>query len=478
MPGAGDRPDRAVFSRLPAALCGRLSGPCGAVPVDFRPGGGPGGARGGLTDAGMTAAALVRTGVQLQTRPKSATGGRSATTTAITFAIWTCILSQKLALPNNIEVTVLVMAGLLAYLLITRRAFVSLTRLMGFTVLAAVMVSCQIAEAGDRSFSAQAMYIALLLYGMFVVVIPLERDEIRTILRRFQTAALLIAGMVGVDWAAQISGLGMPSMEMLLPRGAFYQSYNYIQPLTWQAAYMKPNGFFMLEASSTSQLLAIALVLEICLFQRLSRMIIFATAQLASFGGTGFVLLLSALLLLPFYVRTRTLVAIAGLALLLAAGASQTPIWKNFSQRSGEIGRKHSSGNGRFVEPYIFMTETMGSSDRALISGIGPGNGKNETDRTGQLVMNPVSKAVVEYGLLTAIVWMLFLHGCTLFSKAPFAASFVVIVQYDFLNGSLLMPISLAYCYLLSAAYVRTAKSPSVFFRRDDTVDLRHLSID
>jgi hypothetical protein len=409
----------------------------------------------------MTAAALVRAAAQPRGHGKAGRGSRSTTVTAITIALWMSILSQKLTLPSNVEVTVLVMAGLLAFLLFTRQAFVSLPRLMGFTVLAAVMVSCQIAEAGDRSFSTQAMFIALLLYGLFVVVIPLEPEEIRTILRHFQTVALLIAAMVGLDWVAQLAGLAMPSMQALLPRDAFYQSYNYIQPLTWQAAYMKPNGFFMLEASSTSQLLAIALVLEICLFQRISRIVIFATAQLASFGGTGFVLLLAAAMLLPFYVRARTLMAVAGLALLLAAGASQTPIWKNFSQRSGEIGRKHSSGNGRFVEPYIFMAETMGSSDQALVSGIGPGNGKSETNRTGQLVMNPVSKAIVEYGLLTALVWMLFLHGCTLGSRAPFAASFAVIIQYDFLNGSLLMPISLAYCYLLSAAYVRPAASPS-----------------
>jgi len=120
----------------------------------------------------------------------------------------------------------------------------------------------------------------------------------------------------------------------------------------------------------------------------------------------------------------------------------------------------------------------MGSSDRTLFSGIGPGNGKSETERTGQLVMNPVSKAVVEYGLLTAIIWMIFLHGCTLCSRVPFVASFAVLIQYDFLNGSLLMPISLAYCYLLSAAYVPSSEYLSVFSGQDDEVDLRHLARD
>lgn len=374
----------------------------------------------------------------------------------LTAILWVSVLTQKLALPGNIELPLLALGSGIAVLVWRRRAWLSPLRLMLFAALAGAIAIEQALFAVRRDVSLPAMLIALGLYLLFVFVVPLERSQILRLLRRFQMIVLFIAAMVGLDWAFQFAGRPMPSFEAFVPPAYLYQAYNYIQPLSWGAAYMKPNGFFMLEASHTSQLLAMGLALEICLFRRWAHIAVLIVAQLASFGGTGFVLLLASLLcVVPFYVRGRTLAMLLGLLAIAAAGASRTPVWHNFSKRSAELTTSHSSGNGRMVEPYIFMVDRIADNRRTLVSGIGPGNGKLDLDRTTQLVINPIAKAVVEYGLLAGLIWMVLLHLSVIRTAAPGVAAFVVLVQYDFLNGALIVPIHLVYCYVLAAAYPR-----------------------
>jgi hypothetical protein len=381
--------------------------------------------------------------------------------TTLTVTMWLGVLTQKIALPGNVEITLPILLTGIALLVMTGRARLSLPRLLVFALLGVAVALGQAVAADHRDISVPALAMAIAIYGMFLFVVPLTAEERTALLGRFQTLALFIAGMVGIQWACQFAGLPMPTLETLLPQTALFESYNSVQPLAWKAAYMKPNGIFLLEASHTSQLLAMAVVIEICTFRRWGRMAALMVAQLSTFGGTGFILLLASAVLLPFYLSKRSLAALVGITLLVAVGTSFTPVWTNFAKRSAEIGGEDtSSGRGRFVEPYLFMVDRLSSNQRTLISGLGPGNGKLDRDRTGQLVMNPVVKATVEYGLAAGILWMLFIHGCVLRTRMPFVAAFVVLLQYDFLNGSLLVPIHLLYCWILAGAHARGSVDP------------------
>ena len=64
-----------------------------------------------------------------------------------------------------------------------------------------------------------------------------------------------------------------------------------------------------------------------------------------------------------------------------------------------------------------------------------------------------------EYGLFAGVIWMFLLHLTVIRTRAPGVAAFVVLVQYDFLNGALIVPIHLVYCYVLAAAYSRTPRA-------------------
>lgn len=389
--------------------------------------------------------------------PPGAGQGRARSPSALTtlsVTLWLGVLTQKIALPGNVEIAFPIMAVAIAYLLATGRARISLPRLLLFALLVLAIAVGQLLAADHRDISPTAVAMALGLYAVLLVLVPLEAAERMILLRRFQALALVIAAMVAVQWACQLARLGMPGLEALIPPTMLYQSYNYVQALHWGAAYTKPNGLFMLEASFASQILAMAVVIEVCLFRRWGRVAALLVAQLSTFGGTGFLLLLASLILIPFYLRGRGLAILLALFLLVAAGTSFTPVWTNFASRSGELGADDtSSGRGRFVEPYLFMAERLSSSARTLVSGLGPGNGKLDTDRTGQLVMNPVVKATVEYGLVAGVLWMIFVHVGVLCTAMPFVAAFVVLVQYDLLNGSLLVPLNLLYCWILAGAH-------------------------
>jgi hypothetical protein len=375
--------------------------------------------------------------------------------TVLAIMLWSSVLLQKIALPGNIELPLVIMVVGLGVLVGRGWAKVSLPRLSFLALLIAAMAISQAVAPAARSFSLESMMLAVPLYAMFVLLVPLDRPGIVAVLRHFQRVASFIAAMVALQWAMQLAGVPIPNVDEWIAPQYLYHLFNYVQPLTWGAHYMKPNAFFMLEASHTSQILAMGAVIEICVFRRLWMAIGLICAQLASFGGTGLVLLLACLPLLPFYLSRRTVLGLLGGAVLIAAGVSQTPIWHNFSQRSAELGKPNSSGNGRFVEPYRFMVETLTSSPTAIVSGIGPGNGKESTDRSEQLVMNPMVKAVVEYGLFVGVIWMVFIHACVLRTAAPGIVAVAVLIQYDFLNGSLLVPIHLVYCYILAGAYAR-----------------------
>lgn len=388
----------------------------------------------------------------------------------LSIMLWASVLLQKIALLGNIELPLAIMICGLGVLVAGGRAKLSLPRLLFLMLLVASMVLSQAIAPAARSFSFESLMLALPLYAMFVLLVPLERAGIMTILRQFQLIALFIAAMVAVQWALQLAGLPIFNADERIPPDYLFHSFNYVQPLTWRAHYMKPNAFFMLEASHTSQILAMGAVIEICVFRRIWAIIVLICAQLASFGGTGLVLLLACLPLLPFYLPRRTMLILIGAAVLIVAGASQTPVWHNFSKRSTELGKPNSSGNGRFVEPYRFMVETLSSSPSAIVSGIGPGNGKESSDRSEQLVMNPLVKAIVEYGLFTGIVWMLFIHGCVLRTAAPGIVAVAVLIQYDFLNGSLLVPIHLVYCYILAGAYPRAVPETRADGRPDHAI--------
>ena len=216
---------------------------------------------------------------------------------------------------------------------------------------------------------------------------------------------------------------------------------------------MKPNGFFMLETSHTSQLLAMGLVMEICLFRRYLIFGFIAAAEMSTFGGTGFVLILLSLPIIALYLTPRQVLLLSIAIPLLIGGASVIGVAHNFASRSTEFGKEGTSGNDRFVRPYRLLAEDATRDNVTALFGIGPGNGGHNGDAAADLITNPPVKAADEFGIPVALLWMGFVVACVSGGVVPLCVTIPILIQYTLLNGALLVPIHIVYLYFLAGLY-------------------------
>ena len=372
----------------------------------------------------------------------------------LTWTLWGAALTQTVALPGNIELSMVFALVAVLLLGVNNRAVVRPWRVATFGVVIALIAASSILGPGG-AMSIEALGMVAVLYGIFVVAAPVSMATYCLVARGFQSLAIFIAVMVGYQWVSQLAGLPTFHLFRVLPEEMIYKSYNYLQPLRWGLSVIKPNGIFMLEASHCSQLLAIGIVVEIVLFRRLWVIGLLGLALVSTFAGTGILMLLiTAPFLLP-YIPRRLLHW--GLLLGVVAGAG---LWMGgmldyFLGRIGEFGMVGTSGYGRFVEPYLYAVRNAFSSADVLLFGAGLGNGTTFGGFEKTKVPTPMTKSIVEVGVAAALAWLLYFHVAMLRSIAPFPIVLVVLLQYDLMNGSLLVPIHVVYCYLLCGAMVR-----------------------
>ena len=299
---------------------------------------------------------------------------------------------------------------------------------------------------------------------MFLVVISLcfcfeikiSRDNYISYLKIFQKFGVFAALLVYIDWIFQFAHLPMPNIELLIPKNWLFYNYVYIQPLNWGNKFMKPNGFFFLETSFVSQFIAFSLIFEFCLFRRLGYIVLLGTALVASFGGTGMLLLALSSPVILFYFRLK-LVPLALIALPIGGfTAVQLGVLDNVVERSSEFSKEGSSGNVRFTNQLQSVIDVVNSGPLYALAGRGSGLMPQRLN----LLYTPLAKVPYEYGFITYIFWFLFIIYCSFGRGVPFIVSWAAIVQYMLLNGSLLVPICNAYIVVLCSLF-RVTGSPT-----------------
>jgi hypothetical protein len=368
---------------------------------------------------------------------------------AIIVALWISVLTQKLTLPLGIEFPFAVIWGMLVYLLLRRRAYISPIRLMSLLAIFVFAGVSQILVHGTQ-FSMSAWLIGFGMYLPFVFKAPISNDGYLRILRSFANMGVIAAGIALLQWLAQAAHLGMPNLIPLIPDALYYEGYGYMQPTGWQSSWYKPNGIFFLEASHLSQFIALAIIIEVFFFRRLWRTALMFAALFSALSGTGLLVLL---LTAPFLVKViniRITVAVAVLAPIALFGLTASGALDYFSSRTGEFDTRNTSGYGRFVEPLAILPgiyERGGVS--AVIAGIGPGNIYDLPYLSDAFAPNPGPKLLAEYGIFVAAAWLGFLHAAVWRSNTPFVVIWPVMISYNFMQGSLLVPMSVTFVLLL-----------------------------
>ena len=139
-------------------------------------------------------------------------------------------------------------------------------------------------------------------------------------------------------------------VENLVPPAWRTQLFNNVATINWRVSVYRVNGVFMLEASEFSQLCAIALVNELIAVETKTwRVALFIAAILASYSGTGLMILAAALPVVVIRSGRWDLVA-RGLLLLIPLGLLAGPLHLDSTlARVNEFSGPGSSGYARFV---------------------------------------------------------------------------------------------------------------------------------
>lgn len=164
-------------------------------------------------------------------------------------------------------------------------------------------------------------------------------------------------------------------LDTMAPQSLIMQGFHGYNPLHDKGAIYKSNGFFIQEPSNFSQLLALALVIEMVFFRNMKRIALFLVALALTFSGTGLLMLMA---VVPFYLLFNKKFIIM---LVLAAGLLTAPVWapavgleKTVKRSESIVGSNKTSSYGRFFSSFDLVQDfVLPEGPRTVLFGLGAG---------------------------------------------------------------------------------------------------------
>src|SRR5690606_12127460 len=111
-------------------------------------------------------------------------------------------------------------------------------------------------------------------------------------LRLFVNIAALTVPLIVLQWTLQFTvkpGLWF-NIETLIPKALLVPDYYYERLVRYGSPLTKPNGIFFLEVSFLSQMIALAIVIEVACFHDMRRVAVLLFGLAATTAGTGILL--------------------------------------------------------------------------------------------------------------------------------------------------------------------------------------------
>lgn len=315
-----------------------------------------------------------------------------------------------------------------------------LPRLLLFALVAGYLF-LSLFVGSERDVSHNAFIMALVSYLGFVFIARMEEAEYRRLLRDFLNLALFFACVGILQFLAQfaISDPLLFTWEGTLPDDLLLLQWNTYAPIAYGSPIFRANGFFFLEPSTFSQLIGLAMVIEMLFFSIGPRFFVYAGALILSYSGTGLSLVLVfAPLAMLLKGRFGLLVAgaIAAGVLLLFADALNLGI---ITERAGEFSHSKSSGFQRFIAPFILLEEYLLVDPLSFLFGRGPGTLTELLGTARFEAFDPTwTKIIYEYGILGFLAFALFLGYCLFHASYSPLLSLALIYLYVMLGGGFL----------------------------------------
>lgn len=231
-------------------------------------------------------------------------------------------------------------------------------------------------------------------------------------------------------------------LDALFPQQFIMQNFHGLNPLNRDGIY-KSSGIFIQEPSNFSQLLALALIIEMVFLMNWRRIALYLFALALTFSGTG---LITLLVLTPFYlIAKRRFVLLFALACFVVSA----PVWAPFVglektvNRVAEFGNQHSSAYARFISPYKALEDKI-FPEGALTTLTGKGAG-SMFRQMGQgvdyeVAMSTWGKIIFEYGVIGGVAYFLFMGYAMFGGRKNLFLVFALTIQFYLLGEHLFPP--------------------------------------
>jgi len=350
------------------------------------------------------------------------------------------VILQRFAVPIASELGIGLVLGLAVFAWAALQGLVVIEpgrAVLYCLMLAALLLSLYLDSEGFSPFS---LMMLVLLYLPFIAIMPATSADFRRLLDFFQKLALVVAASAVLQFAVQFvldPGWMFP-FDRILPAAFFIPDFNRVIPFA--GGLVKSTGLWLLEPSHLSQLMALALLIELRHFGRPLVLGSLGLGLILSFAGTGMLLLAVFVpLILLLEGRLGLLIvmgAAAGLVVLLFSDVFPVSY---FLGRIDELTNSQASASMRLLGPYWAVVDVFAGRPDRLVFGLGPGMIGDAVWNFDYSVQDSSwLKLLVEYGLLGAIPFALF-YGYCLFAATHdrlLAAAALCLVL--FLGGFLL----------------------------------------
>jgi len=252
-------------------------------------------------------------------------------------------------------------------------------------------------------------------------------------------------------------------VEHGLPKLFLIQAFNPLIPVNYGEDTLKANGVFFLEPSFFSQFVALGLLAELSMRNRLPRVALMVAGLAVSYSGTGLVVAAAGVLGLVAVKGRWDLLLLLALALpvlwLLGEASPLLPLLN----RASEFQSSHSSGSARFVSWIDMLQRQWWPEPSRVLFGAGAGSFAPAAAVARQPTAEmSFSKMLFEYGITGALLFFAFLVYAFNSVRAPLAFRLGLCATL-LVNGALVaFPVGIAASVLLWPP----SAAPRRFFHR------------
>lgn len=403
--------------------------------------------------------------------PSSAPAEERRSTLLLLLAFGTGILTQRLGLWVSgfpVALSLFLLAGSTLALALTGVTRLHWGRVFAFYAVFCATTASAFLNAATASF--QSYVLLLGLYAPLCFHAPLSEGGYR----RYYSGVVLLAAALSAGGLAQyLLQFLVANREVLFSWKSFVPEsflieYATINQLNYYSDILKSNGLVFLEPSAFSQFLARVVLISVIVSVQRRWIPLLVVALLATYGGTGMMLLgvfLPLALLTPgvwrgFDPRYGVLLAGALLAVLAIAPATGLFDLNLLVARLGEFGAPGSSGYARYGSTPLILEAAFEDNPAwtAIIFGLGPG--QTEQFLTGysfEVFATAWVKLLIEFGVAGLFSVIAFLTVCLWTGTRSVVLTGAFLAQFLILDGNLLVP-----QHVLLMAFLATLPSRAV----------------